>query len=127
MSEPIEQTLPWEVLQSTVDLVLKDNHGFDGAPYIQQIAEELDKRQIPYIRNSVQTPNDQLLFPWCEANVVCHYGSYGHEKGLFEVVGDKLMTQEEIAIDSVKGKLPLDVVVERIVKAYDAYRKENNE
>lgn len=43
------------------------------------------------------------------ADAVCHWGSYGHERGLLEVMG--ILSEEEA--DDVEGYLTADVVFDR--------------
>lgn len=59
---------------------------------------------------------------WTEADVICKPGSYGYEKGLFEIKGIDLMTPEECAEDDVVGYLTMENVIARIVKAYKLYK-----
>lgn len=46
-------------------------------------------------------------------DAICHYGSYGYEKGLLEIYGD--IVDEEYAED-VNGWLTADDVIERVEK-----------
>lgn len=48
----------------------------------------------------------------CDA--VCHYGSYGHEEGLIEVMGYPLCTATE---DDVEGFLTANTIYERLMNA----------
>lgn len=48
----------------------------------------------------------------CICSVICHFGSYGFEKGLLEIMG--LLTEEEYEYDSVVGWLNADQVFDRI-------------
>ena len=48
----------------------------------------------------------------CDA--ICHWGSYGHEKGLVEVMGYPLCKAIE---DDVEGFLTADTVYERLMNA----------
>lgn len=45
-------------------------------------------------------------------DAVCHFGSYGHEKGLLEIMG--VIVDEEADGDSVKGWLTADDVIKRL-------------
>ena len=49
-------------------------------------------------------------------SVICHKGSYGHAKGLLEIMG--LLTEEEEAYDSVVGWLTAEDVFTRIAEHY---------
>lgn len=104
-----------DLLESALRLRLGNVEGFDGAPYIKKVADELDKKGIPY---TLSRKGEQILFPWCPDDVICHYGSYGHKLGMFEICGESLMTAEELKKDSVVGYVPLESVVKRIVEAY---------
>ena len=46
-------------------------------------------------------------------DAICHWGSYGHEKGLIEVMGYPLRKIE----DDVEGCLTADTVYERLMNA----------
>jgi hypothetical protein len=55
----------------------------------------------------------QICYPSkeeCISDAVCHAGSYGHEKGLLEMMG--LIDEEEVG-DSVEGWLTAEQVFER--------------
>lgn len=104
-----------DLLESALRLAIGNVEGFDGAPYIKKIADELDKQGIPY---NLDKTGEQIYFPWCEDDVICHYGSYGHKLGLYEICGRNLMTKKELAKDSVKGCLTLETVLSRIKRAY---------
>ena len=104
-----------DLLESALRLAIGNVEGFNGAPYIKKIADELDKKGIPY---RLDKTGEQINFPWCEDDVICHYGSYGHELGLYEICGRNLMTKKELAKDSVKGRLTLESVLSRIEGAY---------
>ena len=47
------------------------------------------------------------------SDAICHWGSYGHEKGLIEVTGYPLCKIE----DDVEGCLTADTVYERLMNA----------
>ena len=47
------------------------------------------------------------------SDAICHFGSYGHEKGLIEVMGYPLCKIE----DDVEGCLTADTVYERLMNA----------
>ena len=56
----------------------------------------------------------QVVYPSvkdCVCDAVCHSYSYGHEKGLLEIMG--LVNEEEIG-DTVEGWLTADEVFKRI-------------
>lgn len=52
----------------------------------------------------------------CDAS--CHYGSDGYQQGLFEIMGDALLTPEERENDDALGYLSLEEVLERLEKIY---------
>lgn len=47
------------------------------------------------------------------ADCVCHYGSYGHERGLIEALGAPLVNEEEVG-DEVEGWLTAVDIMSRI-------------
>lgn len=47
------------------------------------------------------------------ADCVCHYGSYGHERGLIEAMGAPLVNEEEVG-DEVEGWLTAVDIMARI-------------
>ena len=50
---------------------------------ITTIAQELENYNIPYV--CVQLWDGlQLRFPWCDGDIICHSGSFGHEYGNVE-------------------------------------------
>ena len=65
------------------------------------------------------------MFEWGGgSDIVCHIGSYGHEQGLFEVMGKDLMTEEELEHDSVAGNIKMEDAVARIKKAYEKSKEQ---
>lgn len=57
----------------------------------------------------------QICYPCADPNIrisdaVCHSGSYGHQKGLLEIMG--LVNEEEVG-DEVEGWLTAEQVFER--------------
>lgn len=61
----------------------------------------------------------QVVYPSvkdCVCDAVCHSYSYGHEKGLLEIMG--LVNEEEVG-DSVEGYLTADEVFARIKADYE--------
>ena len=64
----------------------------------------------------------QICYPYkqnCISDVVCHSGTYGHEKGLLEMMG--LVDEEEVG-DSVEGWLTAEQVFERWQKHWLEYK-----
>ncbi len=58
----------------------------------------------------IRVPNDDKWL-W---DAVCHSFSYGHDRGLLEIMGDCLLTNEERKWDSVQGYLTAEDVMERV-------------
>ena len=50
----------------------------------------------------------------CIWDAICHYGSYGYEEGLLEIMGS--LVDRRVDGDSVVGYLTADDVIERIEK-----------
>lgn len=71
----------------------------------------------------------QLCYPYsfqnknglCICSVIEHYGSYGNERDLLEIMG--LLTEEENKADSVKGYLTAEDVFARIKSHYKECNK----
>ena len=60
----------------------------------------------------------QICYPsiaMCVCDAICHSGSYGHEKGLLEIMG---LVDEEAVGDSVEGYLTAEEVFKRISEHY---------
>jgi hypothetical protein len=91
---------------------------------ILELASMLDKEQIPYEKRNLFGEIDQLYFDWCRADVVCHIGSYGGPRGLFEAMGEALLTKKELKEDEVIGCLSIEDTFERIKKAWSNSKKE---
>lgn len=53
---------------------------------IDKLAALLDANQIPYTRSQIWD-GEQLRFPWCEGDVICHSGSYGSNNSKVESMG----------------------------------------
>ncbi len=94
---------------------------------LDKLQEYLDENHILYER--IDRPCLPALIPGMEPfgdrhqinvldtdknviwDAICHYGSYGYEEGLLEVMGEKL-----IGHDDVEGYLTADDVIELIKK-----------
>ena len=50
---------------------------------IATLALELVKKDIPFTCDK-SYDGLQLRFPWCDGDIICHSGSYGHEVGHIE-------------------------------------------
>ena len=57
----------------------------------------------------VYTREGERLF-----DAICHYGSYGYEEGLLEIMGSIVQTDE----DSVEGWKTADDIIQRIIDIY---------
>lgn len=55
----------------------------DYAEPILTIANSLSDLGIPYTTHIIYD-GLQLRFPWCNGDIVCHCGSYGHSNGEVE-------------------------------------------
>lgn len=55
-------------------------------------------------------------------SAICHYGSYGYEQGLIEILG--LLTREEERESNVVGYLTADNVFRRVKKYYRRKERE---
>lgn len=92
---------------------------------VLELAKKLDELKIPYKKRNLFGCVDQLVFEWGGgSDIVCHIGSYGHEQGLFEVMGEDLMTKEELECDSVAGNIKMEDAVARIKKAYEKSKEQ---
>lgn len=92
---------------------------------VLELAKKLDELKIPYKKRILFGCVDQLVFEWDGgSDIVCHVGSYGHEQGLFEVMGKDLMTKEELECDSVAGNIKMEDAVARIKKAYEKSKEQ---
>lgn len=113
-----------------MNLFRKITEAFDGTTYIEKLAKRLDELNIPYELTSVFKIHDQfdkMTFPWTTADVICNYGSYGHENGEYEVMGRDLQTAEEASWDEVTGHINLEDMVKRIQTAYNRTFDEKKE
>lgn len=86
---------------------------------MNKLKNRLDEYNIDYIERDLYG-GKQLLFKWCNADIICHKGSYGGDDGLFEVCGDELLTDDEKSIDSVCGYLTEDDAFNRILNAWNS-------
>lgn len=69
----------------------------------------IDRHQITVYREI----DGRRFYQW---DAICHYGSYGAERGLLEIAGK--IVPEEVE-DSVEGWLTADDVVERIRRVHN--------
>ena len=90
---------------------------------IYKLKDMLEKAGIPFVFRKLYEgyqivyPSDDRGKRICDA--VIHFGSYGHEEGLLEIMG--LVNEEEIG-DSVEGYLTAEEVFGRIEKHYQENR-----
>ena len=83
---------------------------------VDELITMLEKTDIPFTvtsshgRPQVWYPDDK--HPVCDA--ICHWGSYGHQTGLIEIMG---LTHND---DSVEGYLTADEVFARIKEHWEA-------
>lgn len=81
--------------------------------------ERIDKEDKPFDDEHkyflVGLEQHQICVPHkgegCEWDAICHYGSYGAERGLLEIMGNIV---DPLAGDSVEGWLTADDVISRI-------------
>ena len=86
---------------------------------LDKLEAYLKEKGIEYVRKDVEDGSimntHQLyvikdgLYDW---DAICHYGSYGYEEGLLEIMG-RLVDPEKDG-DTVAGWLTADDVIERI-------------
>ena len=84
---------------------------------LKKLAELLTNANIPFEFNSIFGEDDQICYPSYDNRIcdaVCHEFSYGHEKGLLEIIG---LVNEE-ADDDVEGWLTAKEVFKRIEADY---------
>ena len=76
---------------------------------IRKLAKGLEERNIPY---ELKPLFDGWQI-WCDDwDAICHSFSYGHEKGLLEIMGT-LVDEEEVG-DTVEGHLTAEEILRRI-------------
>ena len=82
---------------------------------VKAVADGLDKQNIPYSANYIWD-GYQLRFPWCDGDVVCHSGSYGHVGDMVESYGFPWDADSEFFF----GVTPLtvDEAIEKIANYY---------
>ena len=89
---------------------------------IIRLHEMLNEANIPHkvFGNWIVYPSYQIVIEkdgtrLCDA--ICHYGSYGYEEGLIEIMGG--LTEEERENDHVLGHLTADEVFKRFKYCYE--------
>lgn len=89
-------------------------------PAIANVAAALSNLHIP---NKLVACHDglQLLFPWTEADVIQHSGSYGSKANLMEVMG---FLDDNETDDTVAGYLTAIDVMRRVIREYQKVHKD---
>ena len=82
---------------------------------MEKLIELLESANIPF-ETDIVFGTTQVCYPNCEnvvCDAICHQYSYGHEKGLLEIMG--LVDDDE---DSVEGYLTAQQVFDKIQVHY---------
>lgn len=74
---------------------------------MDKLAKGLDEKNIPYVRRACFDGEQIVCDSW---DAICHRGSYGHEKGLLEIMGSIVRNEE----DSVEGYLSAEDILSRL-------------
>ena len=74
---------------------------------MDKLAKGLDERNIPYIRRTCFDGEQIVCDSW---DAICHRGSYGHEKGLLEIMGSIVQNDD----DDVEGYLSAEDILLRL-------------
>lgn len=85
---------------------MEANSGYVYA--INLLSAALNEKSIPHNKHELYD-GGQITFDWCGGDLICHYGSYGHEKLLYESMG--LSGDEDDAI----GNLTLEKAVQKVI------------
>lgn len=84
---------------------------------------EIDKLEKMLIEEGIEYERKPLFGGWqiCVPNAeykewdaICHSSSYGHERGLLEIMGDCLLAYEELQYDNVLGYMTAEEVMNRV-------------
>lgn len=75
---------------------------------MDKLAKGLDEKGIEYTRKPLYDGEQILVEGHWDA--ICHRGSYGHEDGLLEIMGDIVQNED----DSVEGCLTADEILSRV-------------
>lgn len=84
---------------------------------------EIDKLEKMLIEEGIEYERKPLFGGWqiCVPNAeskewdaICHSSSYGHERGLLEIMGGCLLTAEELEYDNVLGYMTAEEVMNRV-------------
>lgn len=92
---------------------------------LDQLQKYLDEKNIPYERIDefkdfvcLTVERHQIIVYYDEEktlrmfDAICHYGSYGYEEGLLEIMGDIVQSED----DDVEGWLTAQDIIERLEK-----------
>lgn len=97
---------------------MTDNKEFKSSPEMRKLVKLLDEAKIPYEKTIDFDNCLQLIYPNQEqrvSDVISNNYSYGHEKGLLEIMG--LVDIDKVG-DSVEGHLTASDVFSRWQKHY---------
>lgn len=84
---------------------------FIDSTEIDKLAKGLEERGIKFERRQLYSGYQIVADGW---DAVCHEYSYGHESGLLEVMGRKVMDPH--MLDSVEGYLKAGTILQRLDK-----------
>ncbi len=98
----------------------------DGISEMEKLAQYLNENGYTFEIIRGHTPSYRFernqIWVWTDEtrtdtlfDAICHFGSYGYEQGLLEIMGDRLMTEQDGG-GSVAGWLTADQVIERLKK-----------
>lgn len=88
---------------------------FDYIYAINLLSAALDEKNIPHKKQKLFN-GGQILFDWCNGDIICHSSSYGSKEGKYETMGfpwDK---------GDVTGNLSLQEVMEEIEEFYQLFK-----
>lgn len=98
----------------------------DGISEMEKLAQYLNENGYTFEIIRGHTPSylfeRNQIWVWTDEtrtdtlfDAICHFGSYGYEQGLLEIMGDRLMTEQDGG-RSVAGWLTADQIIERLKK-----------
>lgn len=119
-TEELEEIITSEEMEKLINYLKDNDISFEIFPFrIDRINPITCKDDTHYYAQVCCPVYDLNLRSW---DAVCHPGSYGFEKGLLEIYGD-ILTDEDLAMDSVVGYLTAENVIYRIKLKGDLYLK----
>lgn len=74
---------------------------------MDKLAKGLEERGIPYIKKPCFDGQQIICDSW---DAICHRGSYGHERGLLEIMGSIVQNDK----DTVEGFLSAEDILSRL-------------